>query len=595
MCGILGWQTGSDLHNKWKQKSQAFLNAQRHRGPDSQGHHLDDNNGLFIGHNRLSIIELTELGNQPMHDHQGNVIAFNGEIYNYIELRDELMILGYKFKSNSDTEVLLIALQHWGIACLSRLNGMFAFAYWQHAEKTLHLVRDPMGIKPLYYSTEFSHAAVLFSSELASMRAICDHHTEINTRTLSQVLEFGHSIDESATIFEKTKKVAPGQRLEICHGKVTNKEYYYDASCLFDKPLDNSLNIVEHGQRLFATLEKVVEQHFVADVPVGLLLSGGLDSSLIAALASKHKQIHTISMGFADSPIDERRYAREVAGFIGSKHTEITITPEDILLNIEQTASHFDDVFTDWGLVSTRLLYQHCRQLGIKVVLVGEGSDELFGGYNSYKVAQRLSSSEISIFKLYRMYAGRRYGGQYFAFRKLLKTYLKRCNGDLFLALRLFELRNRLPNNFIQKVDKASMSVSVEARTPFLDVRIAKLALQTPARMLFNAHDEKLILKEISRTHSLLPESILKRQKHGAAIATDWLLTSNTMRKFARDVILDTNGLSHKLGYTPAMRRFFNNKQSGYPAPHPISLFSNLAWRLLIVNLWYSTINKQFD
>ena len=588
MCGIVGWLGKTEFHQQWKHKSHAFLDGQQHRGPDSRGQYIDDKNGLFIGHNRLSIIDLTELGNQPMKCDRGNVLAFNGEIYNHIELRGELTELGYTFKSKSDTEVLLIALQNWGIECLPRLNGMFAFAYWQQVSQTLHLVRDPMGIKPLYYSTSFSESTVVFSSELNNLRSNTDKQSKIDSRTLKQVLEFGHSIDEHATIFEDMLKVAPGQRLEFRRGTaIKRRTYYQPNNCLIS--CDNK---VEHERLLFKNLETVVRQHFVADVPVGLLLSGGLDSSLIAALASKHRQIHTISMGFSDSSVDEREYAREVASLIGSQHTEVLITPQDILESVEHVASHFDDVFVDWGLISTRLLYEKCSQNGIKVVLVGEGSDELFGGYPTYRFAQKSKPNEWSVFKLYRMYAGRRYGSQYFAFRKLIKSYLRRCNNDLFSALRMFETRNRLPNNYIQKVDKASMSVSVEARTPFLDVRIADIAYATPSELLLNAQDEKLILKRIARKHSLLPESILQRQKFGAGIASDWLTSSKIMREYARDVILDTDGLSHQLGYSRAMKRFFDDGKIGYRAPHPISLFSNLAWRLLILNLWARSLDQ---
>ena len=592
MCGIVGWLASSDFHSKWKSSTQTFIDFQQHRGPDSNGHYLDDVNGLFLGHNRLSIIELSELGNQPMRCAQGNVLAFNGEIYNYLELREELILLGHVFNSNSDTEVLLLALQQWGMTCLERLNGMFAFAYWHQASQILHLVRDPMGIKPLYYSNQFHNSAVVFSSELASMRLFEEGTNELDKYTLRQVIEFGHSIDENRTILKNVNKVAPGQRLELQAGAIQKTEYYYTPS----KTVIDRAHYIEHEQVLEETLEKVVDQHFVADVPVAMLLSGGLDSSLLAALASKRQQIHTISMGFADSSTDERQYAQEVASYIGSKHTELLISPDDILSSVSEAASHFDDVFTDWGLVSTRLLYQHCHQQGIKVAVVGEGSDELFGGYSTFRFAQQESSSEWNIFRLYRKYAGRRYGRQYFAFRKLMKGYLKTCGNDLFCALRMFETRNRLPNYYLQKVDKSSMSASVEARTPFLDVRVAELAYQTPSKLLINVQDEKLILKQLARKNGLLPESILQRKKFGAGIANDWILSSKTMREFARDTILNPQGLSHQLGYTPAMRRFFDHGQSGYPAPHAVSLFANLAWRLLILNLWAdSTFSSKFS
>ena len=343
----------------------------------------------------------------------------------------------------------------------------------------------------------------------------------------------------------------------------------------------------DREEELYETLSKVVEQHLIADVPVGLLLSGGLDSSITAALAARHAKVTTISMGFAESEIDERPYARVVAKHIGSDHREVTITPAEIRENLEDITWYFDDLFADWGTVSTRLLYKKCREQGIKVVLVGEGSDELFGGYTVFDAAQN-SHGPVSwqLFQLYRRYAGRRYGNQFSRFRSLMKRYLQQGNGDMFDAVRMFESRNQLPNNYVMKVDKASMSVSVEARTPFLDRRVAEFAYRTPASCLLANGSNKSLLRSMAERFELLPSAVAQRPKFGASIAASWMDESEGFRDYARRVILDRNGWVDELGLRSAMTDYFTGKRQGYSFPRPISIFSNLAWRLLLLNLW---------
>jgi asparagine synthase (glutamine-hydrolysing) len=338
---------------------------------------------------------------------------------------------------------------------------------------------------------------------------------------------------------------------------------------------------------LYDTLAEVVAQHLVADVPVGLLLSGGLDSSITAALAARQARITTISMGFADSTLDERPFARVVAAHIGSDHREVTIDPQSISDELEEVAWYFDDLFADWGTVSTRLLYKKCREMGLKVVLVGEGSDELFGGYPVFETAQRLRGPVTwRMFQLYRLYSGRRYGGHFPAFARIMRTHLAEADGDWFHAVRLFELRNQLPNNYVMKVDKASMSVSVEARAPFLDRRVAAQACAIPVDQLLGAGGPKALLRSMAERFTLLPAAIARRPKTGASMAASWMDESVRFRAYARHVILDREGWVDRLGLRGAMTDYFNGTRDGYAFPRAISIFSNLAWRLLLLNLW---------
>jgi asparagine synthase (glutamine-hydrolysing) len=276
-----------------------------------------------------------------------------------------------------------------------------------------------------------------------------------------------------------------------------------------------------------------------------------------------------------------------VASHIGSDHREITIHPHEISDGLEEVAWFFDDLFADWGTVSTRLMYRKCREAGIKVVLVGEGSDELFGGYPIFEAARNLHGPMTwRLFQLYRRYAGRRYGGQFSKFLATMRGYLDQTGGDLFQAVRLFETRNQLPNNYVMKVDKASMSVSVEARAPFLDRRVAELAYCTPAAELLKNGTNKSLLRSMAERFELLPREITQREKFGASIAASWMDESQKFRDYARQVILDRNGWVDELGLRNAMTDYFSGSRSGYAFPRAISIFSNLAWRLLLLNLW---------
>lgn len=294
-------------------------------------------------------------------------------------------------------------------------------------------------------------------------------------------------------------------------------------------------------------------------------------------------------MGFAESGVDERPYGRIVSKHIGSVHHELEIRPEEISEGLEENVRYFDDVFADWGMISTRLLYGKCKELGIKVVIVGEGSDELFGGYGVFRNALSgglRGPKHWRLFQLYRQYAGRRYGRCFVEFVRLMGGYLERADDDWFSAIRMFETLNQLPNNYVMKVDKASMAVSVEARVPYLDSRVAELAYRVPRDLLVGPEGGKLLLKHVARNYGLLPDEIIKRPKFGAPLAVSWMDESESFRSYARDIILSPSGWTDELGLGNAMIDYFDRGRRGYAFPHAISVFRNLAWRLLLLNLW---------
>jgi asparagine synthase (glutamine-hydrolysing) len=580
MCGIAGWLTGS--RSFISGDLDRLLSAISHRGPDDCGTYVDQEAGVALGHKRLSIIDLSSGGHQPMvNPANGDVLVFNGEIYNFRELRIDLEGHGFQFRTQSDSEVLLIAFQKWGTDCTQHIRGMFAFAIWRAIENALYLFRDPIGMKPLYYWRPPS-GGLVFASEIKAFLQVPGFPSRFDLRALQQFLEFGYCFEPERSIFEGVRRLAPGCYLRLEIGGQPKLMRYFSPGML----LDYRFNEGELEEELFETLRLVVRQHLVADVPIGLLLSGGMDSSLVAALAAKSAPIRTITMGFSESGVDERPHAAAVARFIGSKHEEVLITPGEILNSLTETVPCFDDLFADWGTLSTRILYSKCRERGIKVVVVGEGADEIFGGYGVFRKCFSNTPTEWWLFQLYRFYAGQRYGRCYNSFRSIMREYLNITNNDRFGAIRLFESRNQLPNNYVMKVDKASMSVSVEARVPFLDQRVVEIAYRIPRERLLSRDNEKQILRNIARRHRLLPDETIKRRKFGASIAVNWMDDSLAFRSYAQEKILDPGSWTTALGLRKAMNEYFVGNRAGYSFPRAISIFRNLAWRLLILEIW---------
>ena len=584
MCGIAGWQT-TDGHGRDLADLDAMAAAIAHRGPDDHGVYTDAAAGIALAHRRLSIIDLTAAGHQPMTSADGSVVlAFNGELYNYQDLRRELAATGCPFHSRSDTEVVVNALARWGTDALARFDGMFALAAWYTRERRLLLARDPLGMKPLYFTTRGMAGGIAFASEIKAFLVLRGFSAEVNPRSLKQYLEFGYVFDDHATTLAGVGKLPPGHSMEIVGGRAAPPRAFYRPPAVAAR---GTRTVAERADLLHETLSTVVRQHLVADVPVGLLLSGGLDSSILAALAARETRITTLCMGFAESRVDERAFAATVARHIGSEHREFLIRQDEVVENLEEVVWCFDDLFADWGTVSTRLLYGKCREQGIKVVLVGEGSDELFGGYSMFGAAQRTRGPMLwRLFQLYRRYAGRRYGSQFPAFVSVMRRRLAQGGGSLFEAVRLFESRNQLPNNYVMKVDKASMSVSVEARAPYLDRRVADIAYATPEEQLLAEGTDKWVLRLMAERHTLLPPTITRRPKFGGSIAASWMDESVAFRRYARDAILAREGWADALGLRGAMTQYFDGGRTGYRFPRAISIFSDLAWRLLLLNLW---------
>ena len=560
MCGI----TGVYAFNLVGQVSMVNIaNATmvlERRGPDVQDIYHDQT--VALGHRRLSIIDTSAEGNQPMFDPSGRYgIVFNGEIYNYRSLRDELSAKGVSFRSESDTEVLLNLYMLGGKECLHKLNGFFAFAIYDRQEQSLFIARDRVGIKPLYYMLDEDR--LLFASE---MKSIIQYGIEkkIDHSALYTYLQLNY-IPAPATIFEKVKKLLPGHSIEIKHGQV-NFEQYYEVPYERDSLTAGSYE--SQQKKLEALLERSVQRRLVADVPLGSFLSGGIDSSVIATLAKRHKpDLHTFSIGYQDEKFfDETDYARKVAKKIGSEHTVFSLTNRDLYEKVNHILDYIDEPFADSSAIAVYILSQETRKHAT-VALSGDGADELFSGYNKHaaflKILQggggasaiknlgplwsvlpksRSNALTNAFRQLHRFSQGMQLSSkerywQWAGFAtgkevdKLLSAQaMAALDRQKYEALKQDWLRHIpdqesindllytdvqlvLTDDMLTKVDRMSMANSLEVRVPFLDHELVEFAFQLPADSKINSKIRKRIVQDTFK--DILPAELYNRPKKG--------------------------------------------------------------------------------
>ena len=397
MCGITGFwdaRCGSDAADLQATVQRMALTIQ-HRGPDDSGEWVDAEAGLALGFRRLAIVDLSPTGRQPMLSADGRyVIVFNGEVYNFIELRAELSALGHSFRGTSDTEVMLAAVCQWGLkTAVSRFNGMFAFALWDRQQRCLHLVRDRIGIKPLYYG--WSGGVFLFGSELKPMRSHPAFAAEINRDALALYLRHNY-IPEPYSIYQHIHKLPPGSFLTIGQAELNTPftpQSYWSARQMAEQGMANPIqaNDAEAVAALDTLLRDSIQQRMIADVPLGAFLSGGVDSSTVVAImqAVSSRPVKTFSIGFHELGYNEAKYAAQVARHLETDHTELYVTPEAARAVIPRLPALYDEPFADSSQIPTFLVSELARR-HVTVSLSGDGGDELFGGYNRYDWGQRI-------------------------------------------------------------------------------------------------------------------------------------------------------------------------------------------------------------
>ncbi|MFO0813846.1 MAG: asparagine synthase (glutamine-hydrolyzing) [Gemmatales bacterium] len=595
MCAIYGyWQSPSLPQEEMTALITRMGMLQHHRGPDDAGVYYDAATGLGLGHRRLSIIDLSPAGHQPMLSGDGQIVlTFNGEIYNYLELRAELESLGHSFRSRSDTETIIVGYQQWGEGLWPRLAGIFVLALWDTRQRILYLLRDPTGVKPLLYSHSSQHLA--FASEAKGLAELPGMKLAIDPEAMATYVEFGYLYDGHRSMFTGVVKVPPGHvvkcRWQGSSLSVSEPERWWQyPQAELDRPLSET-QLDSMAEELHHTLQKVLASQLQSDVPVGLLLSGGLDSSLLAAYASKvtPQPLKTVCMGFDPAPLDERPFARQVAEFLQTDHREMIFRPDDIVRELETNIRFYDDLFWDTGFLSSLAIYRSCRELGLKVMLVGEGSDEVFGGYAHFQSAlqHRWWPASLFCYQQYRLRSSQQWGPGMAQVMGLHQQYLQEARGDRFQALRRYELEHQIPNSLNMKVDRSSMASSIEARVPFQDPRLLQLTLRWPTSAFVHGDVHKRVLRRVAERYDLLPKEIVHRPKFGMMLPGQWMEGSSRFRDLARDSILQQGGLADYFDLRPAMERFFAGHDDTHWRHFRQHLaYNTLAWRLAILALW---------
>jgi len=582
MCRITGFL---DLTFKRDYNLTQIVTSMRdtliHGGPDDGGVYIEPQYGLALAHRRLSILDLSSSGHQPM-EFDNLVITYNGEVYNFKEIRKELENLGYTFKSNTDTEVVLKAFHRWGIDAVHKFRGMFAFAIWNKKEKKLTLVRDRIGVKPLYWY--FKDGLFMFSSELKTFHKHPKFEKLLNLKGLTLYLQYGY-ITAPYTIFENTYKLLPGHYLEIDLKGNIKIEPYWEIEDFFLKGIEEKEKWLKRSEEdLAEELEELLTESFklrmVADVPVGTFLSGGIDSSLVCALLTKEGyKLKTFTIGFYEKEYNEANYAKKVAEYLGTEHTELYCTPKEAYEIIPKLPEIYDEPFGDSSAIPT-LLVSKLAKSQVKVSLSADGGDEQFCGYTRYTfTANKISKlaniplknllvkiletiGAESLYSLYKKFSFvlPKYTNMRDKIAKLISTLKEKepikiydtslkyflpkdlevlitidfsledqlfklkplqekidlSKLDLLTLLMYYDLKTYLPDDILVKVDRATMSVALEGRDPFLDHKILEWSSQLPVEFKYKDGKTKYILRKI--LYKYLPKELVDRPKQGFGV-----------------------------------------------------------------------------
>ena len=603
MCGIVGFVGArADMD----EILQAMMDRIVHRGPDGEGRFVDGQ--VALGHRRLSIIDL-EGGKQPMFNEDGSlVVVFNGEVYNFQELREQLLAAGHTFATRSDTEVLLHGYEEWGKELLDRLRGMFTFALWDSRAKTLLLARDHFGIKPLYYYQNPETGTLMFGSEIKSFLAHPEFQKELNRDQLELYLSYQYSPGED-TFFKGVKKLLPAHWLEWKDGTVTVQRYWEPSFTP-----DHSLSLEQWEDEISDAMKESVSAHKIADVEVGSFLSSGVDSSYMAALANVDK---TFTVGFADKQYDETDYAREFSQHIGVKNFAYRITPEEYWANLGKIQYHMDEPLADAASVALYFVNREASKQ-VKVCLSGEGADEFFGGYNIYK-----EPFTVSWYDRLPLWLRRAVGsvaeclppvhGVNFLVRRsrpleeryigntnlmderrkkhLLKDYRgtvkptdlsrklfdKTKGQDAVTRMEFCDLNLWMVGDILLKADKMSMANSLELRVPFLDKKVFELARRIPTECKVNAAQTKIAMR--GAAEKTIPARTADKKKLGFPVP---------VRAWLRDE--QYAGIVREAFNTPAAAEFFNVKELNRMLDQHVSGKRDnwrQIWCVFIFLVWY--------
>ncbi|GAB5415417.1 MAG: asparagine synthase (glutamine-hydrolyzing) [Congregibacter sp.] len=620
MCGIAGF---SRFHRPLGDRTtlETMGHAIRHRGPDAEGSYLDEHVGLH--HRRLAIVDLSEAGVQPMQSLCGRyMIIFNGEIYNFLELRSQLQESGVTFATQTDTEVILALYAQRGRECLESLNGMFAFAIWDKSKRQLFLARDRIGKKPLYYT--FLNGDIAFASELKSLLSARLFERRVRLDALHDFFAYQY-VPDPKTIFEGVFKLEPGYWLEVSVDG-------YDTGCYWDLsfPTTAPTDQVAHNE-LRGQIERATQRRMIADVPLGAFLSGGVDSSGIVATMASHSKnaITTCSIGFDEERFNETEFAKAVAEHCKTDHHEFIVS-ESVAENLRSISRYFDEPFADPSLVPTFFVSKLARKR-VTVALAGDGGDEVFAGYEKYAIdavenlwrqrvpaalrqgplawlAPRLQGSTsktlrragtllsaiaqdpaVAFYQSNAQITDEQWAklaqpdvtkalGSYHPSQVTVDAY-RRCDGVDHLSKILYaDIKTYLPGDILVKVDRMSMAHALEVRAPLLDYQLVEFAAALPSSMKFRKGEKKRILKAVFS--DLLPKSIIERRKMGFSPPLAEWFRGELNELFQDTVIQASEGVSAFLN-TAAVTELWQEHQN---RTHD---HGAILWSLLMFQLWW--------
>lgn len=626
MCGICGFLSKKGITTEQLKKMNDTM---YHRGPNDSGEEIYPLRGgysLGLAQRRLSILDLSALGHQPMHSDNGRIsVVFNGEIYNFLELKEELK--DYPFRSDCDTEVIIAAYLKWGIDCIHRFKGMFAIALFDRETDELYLVRDRIGKKPLYYWLEDGN--LVYASELKPIMATPGFQYSIRKDVIKQYM-FQQYINAPATIFENVYKLEPGAILRFHYGEVKVWKYW-DIQKVYQEQKAHPVTSYEEAKAtLKELLRESVKKRMIADVPLGTFLSGGYDSSLVSAIAQElsGEPIKTFCIGFNEEKFNEAKYAREVAAHLGTNHTETYIDEKEMFELVESIPTYFDEPFADSSQIPTMLVSKLARQQ-VTVALSGDGGDEFFCGYNIYEsvgLAQKLDVlggivngiCNVPPFRQMellsklpfrvRVVADNRnpetktqIGGENYI-RVIDKMLVTDSLSSKFEIERRYQEKNwqerrmlldmdtYLPGDILCKVDRASMKYSLESRCPILDTDVMEYSYRLPHEFKFRNGDKKHILKDIA--YDYIPRELLDRPKVGFGVPLDkWL------RGPLKEQLIEMSDLSFLKEQNIFDSTYVNQFMTRYlevgdRGPATGENFSKTAWSFFAFQQWYRTYCK---
>jgi asparagine synthase (glutamine-hydrolysing) len=587
MCGIAGV-----IGKPFLDRIEPMTHIMRHRGPDDTGFFIDDDAAL--GHQRLSIIDL-EGGHQPIwNNSETRLIVFNGEIYNHREIRRGLEQKGYRFRTNCDTEVIVHAYDEYGVDCLSLFRGMFAFAIWDRKEKQLFAARDRLGIKPFYYTLQGKSLA--FASEIKSILQIPNSAPRLNKKAIHHILQTSANLDQE-TCIQGIFKLPPGHLLFFSSGNILIRPYWE-----IPNPQIEHLDVPTWAGKVRAALLKSVERRMISDVPIGATLSGGLDSSSIVALMSElsGRPVKTFTAGYGEGD-PELEYSSLIAKTFKTDHTELIITPKKLEEVLPAMVWHLEEPIGQTGLVPLFHAFREASRF-VKVVLVGEGADEVFAGYKRYKVlSPRLPLTSSMREEIYRhTYSGAK---PVTLLGKLATTLLcqSRTPGSLFLngvhfngtvppaelfsgkemlnkALR-FDQQGIMVEWQLKKIDALSMAHSLEARVPFLDHELVELLMKVPSNMKCHGLTGKYILRKAMS--DILPPQIIRRKKFAQIMKSGNELTRSL--EYMSDFLLDKESVKKRGLYDPTNIEHLKHRNGRKILSNDESM---KLWTLILVEVW---------